>query len=68
MKISIKLRVFSDRLYERSHGGGGGGGEGGEPGADGRGVGISWVGGNSAVGGGGAIVWRGVNIGGVFNL
>ena len=26
MKISIKLRVFSDRLFERSHGGGGGGG------------------------------------------
>ena len=26
MKISIKLRVFRDRLFERSHGGGGGGG------------------------------------------
>ena len=24
VKISIKLRAFSDRLFERSHGGGGG--------------------------------------------
>ena len=38
MKISIKLRVFSDRLFERSHGGGGGGGGGGVPEAAEEGV------------------------------
>ena len=29
VKSSTKLRVFSDRLFEESHGGGGGGGGGG---------------------------------------
>ena len=52
MKISIKLRVFSDGLFVSSHGrrGGGGGYTGG---LMVRAVGNSGVGGNSAVGGGG---------------
>ena len=44
MKISIKLRVLSDRLFVRSHGGGGGGLH---RGADREGEGL----GNSEVGG-----------------
>ena len=56
MKISIKLRVFSDGLFERSYGGGGGGGGGGEGGRRIRGLmgreeGCATVGENSALGG-----------------
>ena len=54
MKISIKLRVFSDRLFERCHGGGKhrgvDGKEGGGGGGEGRGQQLG--GGNSAVAGG----------------
>ena len=69
VKISIKLRVFSDRLFEYSHGGGGG-----APGSDEEGGGV----GNNGVGGGvatarwgemGALVHNGrgeVKNGGVF--
>ena len=62
VKTTIKLRVFSQRLFERSHGGGGGGVHWGLMGR-GRGRGQKWGGGNSAVG---AIM--GFNSGGVFNL
>ena len=49
VKIITKLGVFSDRLFERSHGGGGGGVH---RDADGEGGGNCWVrgGGNSAEG------------------
>ena len=74
MKIVTKLRVFSDRLFERSHGGGGGGGGGcieGMMEREGGGDGHQWSGGQQR--GGRAIVgWRGVNSEGiqqrVFNL
>ena len=49
MKISIKLRVFSDRLFVSSHGGGG---MSGAPGADGEGGGINGVRGGHQRGGG----------------
>ena len=49
MKISIKLRVFTDRLSERSHGGGGGGG--GASGDDGEGGGRQQRGGGGNSGG-----------------
>ena len=54
MKISIKLRVFNDRLFVSSHGrrggGGGGGGMGVYTGGLMEGVGNIGVGGNNAVG------------------
>ena len=66
VKISIKLRVFSDRWFERSHGRGGGGCTGDLMGWEGVGVGNSGVGGNSAVVGVGPLV--GGQQGGVSNL
>ena len=50
MKISIKLRVFSDGLFERSYGGGGGGGR-RIRGLTGREERCATVGENSALGG-----------------
>ena len=70
MKLSIKLRVFSDRLLVSSHGGRGLGAPCGLMGREG--VGISGVGGNSAAAGGGGnsggVGGGGINSGGVFNL
>ena len=69
MKISIKLRDFSDRLFERSHGEGGVGSTGGMErevgGVDNSGVGatVCWGGGVGGNSGGG-----GLNCEGVFNL
>ena len=70
MKITIKLRVFSDRLFERKHGLGGGGGadgegwRGGEVGNQGVGATAPWGDGGTSGGGGRSTV----NSGGVFNL
>ena len=61
MEISIQLRVFSDRLLERSQGGvhkGGADGEGGGAGGQQWGGGQQRGGGNS----------EGINRRGVFNL
>ena len=61
MKISIKLGVFSDRLFVSSHGGGGGGGGGLHRDLMGReGETVEW---GQQRGGGGF-----GNSGGVFNL
>ena len=54
MKITIKLRVFSDQLFERRHEGGGGGCTGGLMGRGGQ---------QCGGGGGGVIVGRGSTVG-----
>ena len=61
MEISIKLPVFSDRLLERSQGGGAQGGANGEGGGAG---GQQWGGGQQRGGGNS----EGINRRGVFNL
>ena len=68
VKISIKLRVFSDWLFVSSHGRRGwGGGVGVHRGSDGEG-GVQQWGGGGKQRRGGAIGGGGVNSGGVVNL